>query len=162
MMRGVMITVVFSMASVGAAQQVCYHSATEAVAAKGIEDGQGFRLESMRADAFSQGGWALVRSCSHPEWPGQMVRVAGAFTRVERGIGAAARAVVVSAPLVNAGMRVRVVRVEESVRMELTGVAQANGREGEQIAVRLLAVGDREQFVTGLVRRDGSVEIVGR
>ena len=162
-MRRLIMMALLGMSTGCMAQQVCYRSiSAAAAAASGLEDTNGFRLESVRYDAFSQTGWALVRSCLHPEWPGQIVRVAGGSKRFNYGVKTVARAVAVSLPLVTAGSRVRVVKAEESVRMELTGVAQANGREGEQLAVRLLAEGDRELFVVGTVRRDGSVEMDGR
>lgn len=161
-MRGWMVAAVFGISTACMAQAVCYRSVLAATESAGPEDANGFRLESVRHDTFSQAGWAMVRSCAHPEWPGQLVRVIGGQKAGNYDLRPVVRAVVVWPPLVTVGTRVRVVKVEESVRMELTGVAQASGREGEQVAVRLLAGGDREQFVAGTVRRDGSVEMDGR
>ena len=167
-MRGLVATVFAGMAVGCMAQSTCYRTAAAAVAAAataadlGREDATGFRVEGVRHDAFSQARWALVRSCAHPEWPGQMIRVADAGRGLERTAEPAAARVVVAPILVLAGTRVRVVKLEASVRMELMGVAQANGREGEQLSVRLLVDGDREQFSVGMVRRDGSVEMDGR
>ncbi len=151
-----------SMASCCAAQKGCYRSAVEAAAAAGVEDAKGYRVESVSYDVFSQTGWALVRSCAHPERPGLMLRVATGKTPAGAMVSASKDAAMRSPVVVFAGTRVRVVKVEEVLRMELAGVAQASGREGDWIEVRLMGVDEREQFVTGLVRRDGSVEMDGR
>lgn len=161
-MRGWIAIGVLGMAGCCAAQQGCYRSAMAAAAAAGTQDAKGFRVESVRYDAFSRAGWAMVRNCAHPEWPGQMVRVAGVTKAAAPMVQQVVRAAVALPPLVVAGTRVRVVKLEAAVRMELTGVAQASARAGEQVEVRLLTDGDREQFVAALVRGDGSVEMDGR
>jgi hypothetical protein len=151
-------------------EPVCYRSAQEAAEQAGTRGVEGFRMESLERDPFSGVNWAQIRSCGHPERPAVMVMAsAGASLRVA---GHAARSVPVARPMVlHAGERVRLVEATENTRVEMSGIAQANGAAGDRIRVRLLPLSAAdggggwpvvERFVTAVVRGDGLLDVEAR
>ena len=136
------------------AQPACFRSIPEAAAQSGPEDTQGFRVNSTHLDVFSGITWAAVVSCVHPERPAVLIK--GAAPQAHK-VAEPARA----AALVLAGTEVRMQRVDASSRMEVSGVALANGAAGERVRVRLQSAiaGAQETFVTGIVRTDGTLDL---
>ena len=61
-------------------------------------------------------------------------------------------------PVVVAEMVVRVVRIEDNLRLEMAGVAQGSGGVGDAVRVRVGAAGE-ERFVEGVIRGEGLVEL---
>jgi flagella basal body P-ring formation protein FlgA len=99
--------------------------------------------------------------CLHPDWPVRMVALAGADGPAHvKGVAAAS-----SEPqVIRAGERVRLWRQDATARIETSGAAEESGAEGQRIRVRLvksgLDSGAGKEFVMGVVRGSGSVEIL--
>ncbi len=161
-----------------ASEPVCFADPAGAASGLGARGANGYRLEAVRRDAFSGSVWASVRSCVHPEWPGQMVLASGAAGALEPSLGNAALRSLGGAlrpgPLVLPGALVRLVEVRENVRIESAGIAQAMGAAGDRIQVRLIPLsapaGDEsgtawtsgQRVVTGIVRGRRLVEVETR
>ena len=132
----------------GISEAPCYRSVSEAAVQKGVLEGNGFRLESIRRDAVQGTSWATLRSCRFPERPALTVPLRGVpgtgLPEATRVIAAANK------PVLFAGRRVRMIRQEAEVRLEVDGVAQANGALGDRVKVRLLTSGE-ERFADGIV-----------
>ncbi len=152
-----------------ASEPSCYRTVGDAASQTGVRGVQGYRLETLRRDAFSGVEWATVRSCGHPEWPGTLVMLSawssGGGLAGRRSEIAGARAL-----LMLAGTRVRLVETSGNVRMEMSGVAQGSAALGERVKVRMMPVsGDgtdsgtswagNERFLTGVVRGSELVEV---
>jgi hypothetical protein len=140
------------------AEVSCFRTPAQAAVQVGEQQGGGYRLEFVRQDAFGSRNWATVRSCAHPEWPAVVVRSAASVTAPAVNVSAAAQ---VAPPIVVGGSRVRVVLADAMARVEMSGVAQASGRVGDRIAVRILAPGgDNEgRLAFALVRSADVLEI---
>ena len=122
------------------AEVSCYRTAAQAAAGVGELEGGGYRLEFVRADAFGGRSWARVRSCAHPEWPA--VVIPGAALAAETPHGRGGRTVAnMEHPVLLAGATVRVVMVEDRVRIETEGVTQTSGRVGDRVMVRISGPG---------------------
>ena len=170
-----MLVIVLGLTSVCRVQGQCFASPAEAAAQSGRVMAAGFELEGVMRDAVRGGLWAQVGQCGHPEWPVRLVAAPAAtpaalaptlaqVARVRvRAAGKTAEpsgVVALPAPpagelVVRAGATVLVVEHTEQVRLEVAGVAGANGRVGERIQVRV----GNQQFVSGPVRAGGWVEI---
>ena len=164
----------------------CFRSPAEAalMGADGVSGTGGFRVEGVRRDVLLGRSWAVVRSCEHPERPAvvvEMLRLAGNGALAEMsglpGRGrlrareaaagsqavwptekqAAARA---ETPVLVAGATVQVVRMEQNVRLTMAAVAQRSAAMGERVRLRVVReAGESEQFVEGVVRGAGLVEM---
>ena len=144
----------------GRAEVSCFRTVAQAAVQVGEQEGGGYRLEFVRADAFGRRRWASVRSCVHPEWPAAVVQ-----TGVQAAKTAAAEETTRAAEpmVVRAGDRVRVVESDAVSRLEMAGVAQASGRVGDRLAVRILAAGDGgEELVVEAVVRGAKLLEAGR
>ena len=159
---------VFSANCVQASEPSCFSTAAAAVTQTGVRGVQGFRLVRVQHDAFSGLDWATVTDCGHPEHPAAMLLVV-AGTNVPKSLQSS-RDSVVSALVMQAGMRVRLIVRDDLLRLEMTAVAQTSGAIGDRIRVRLLPVSvnlgeatswsDSERFATGTVRSRDEVEMV--
>lgn len=157
-MRSLVLGFVMLTIHADSGEAVCFRTANEAAAQLGRPGTEGFRLDTLRRDVFSGLTWATVSSCEHPERP--KITVSS-----HDGVQVAVQAVTQQQEnrkfLVRAGMKVRLVRVEETMRLELEGVAQANGVLGDRVRVKILSpygVGE-EKFVTGLIRSSALLEM---
>jgi hypothetical protein len=118
----------------------CFRTPAQAAVGVGEQEGGGYRLEFVRRDALGGRTWARVRNCAHPEWPGVLVRSAVRLA-AEPHLNDDKAVIEMVHPEMVAGKRVRVVSGDAMVRLQMTGVAQASGRVGELIQVRILAPG---------------------
>lgn len=150
-------------------------------AMNGTRVGDGFRVEGVRRDVLLGRSWALVRSCGHPERPAvavEMLRMAGEEARLGRGRSrarevaeAGAEPVVrevrrteelarAEAPVLLAGSRVEVIRVEQNMRLRMEAVAERSAAVGERVRLRVVReAGEDAEFVEGVVRGAGLVEM---
>ena len=131
------------------AESACYRSVAEAAHQTGRQDAAGYRVAKAHQDAFSGASWTTVVSCAHPERPGVLVQ------------GAPARRRAPGPWLVAVGSEVQLLRVEASMRMELTGTALANGTLGDRVRVRVQGTlnGAQDRVVAGIVKADGTLEL---
>lgn len=149
-----------------ASGETCFHTVQEAARQTGVQDGEGFRLEGIRFDLLGGGRWARVANCLHPERPGTMLklqspqessnRVTSPSTSQQSVAGRKQHSEMPSAVL--SGSAVRIVKLEDQVRMELAGVAQEAGALGARIHVRI-GSGNEEHFVSAIVRGESLVEL---
>lgn len=143
------------------AEGSCFRTPSQAAVQVGEAEGGGYRLEFVRVDSFGGRAWAGVRSCLHPEWPvvlvSGIVPVSGSVPHVDTGKSG----IGVGQPDIVGGRTVRVVKTDAMVRIETTGVAQASGRIGERIWVRVVGPGDDKtgHLESGLVRSAELLEI---
>jgi hypothetical protein len=148
----------------------CYRTAKQAAVQVGEQDGGGYRLEYVRWDPLGGRGWASVRSCAHPEWPAVMVPADAVDSHLsdDKAVAKVGHMDVVRQmePVgrmdVMGGSLVHVVMADSMVRMEMSGVAQASGRLGDRIQVRILgpADGGEERVLDAVIRSAEFVEVV--
>jgi hypothetical protein len=134
---------------------------------------QGYRVLARQWDPVLNKQWDLRQECSHPDWPARLV---AAGTAAPAGLAAAtapqATAAVpqtgvpqtVLAPLlVHAGDPVRLWMQDQTVRIEMNGVAEASARSGERVTVRITRQTEENglevQRIPGVVRGQGDVEM---
>lgn len=148
-----MLTVVAS----SMAQMGCFRSVGEAVAQKGRADAAGFRLGGLRMDVFGGRRWATVQSCAHPEQPPVVVPAGTAVGLAQ--MPAELRAS--TAMDVLGGHRVRVLLIEQMLRLETTGIAQSSGHVGDHVTVRLAGPAGEPagRLTSGVVRGADVLEI---
>lgn len=128
------------------------------VAAAPVELGEsgGYRVETVKRDLVGRGSWAVVRSCSHPEWPAYMLPApvdVKAQTPVTK---------VASVELaVRAGERVFVRSNSTSSRMQMAGIANRSGMVGDLIPVSMAVFGSEgsERRVQAVIKGKGEVEL---
>jgi hypothetical protein len=143
------------------AEGSCFRTPSQAAVQVGEAEGGGYRLVFVRVDPFGGRAWAGVRSCLHPEWPTVLVSgivpVSGSAEHGE----AIKSGMDVTHPDIVGGRTVRVVKTDAMVRIETTGVAQASGRVGERIWVRVVGPGDDKtgHLESGVVRSAELLEI---
>ena len=130
----------------------------------------GYRVLARRWDAVLRMGWELRQDCAHPEWPARSIAIAvvagGEVGSAAEGVPVPIRIVppmLVPPILVRAGDAVRLWLQDETVRIEMSGVAEQSGPNGERILVRITKQSDEEglavQHIAGTVRGAGDVEI---
>jgi Chaperone for flagella basal body P-ring formation len=154
---------------VGTARAICYstpHAALDAVASASLSSStsgaNGYRVTRIEADPILHQRWALIGSCSHPEWPAVALLLPGAdplsstVTQLWKGS-------VQAATVVRAGETVQLWSQGDVMRIEVAGVSEENGGLGASIRVRLLRGNSEDPSVpsefTGIVRGPSSVEI---
>jgi len=120
----------------------CFKTVAQAAVQVGEQEGGGFRLEFVRVDRISGRSWAGVRSCVHPEWPPVLVPGIAPVLGSSSRLNADKAGVETSRADIVGGRTVRVVKADAMVRLEMSGVAQASGRVGDRIWVRVLGPGD--------------------
>ena len=111
---------------------------TPSAAALGLTDTKstsGYRLVSLQRDGVIGKRWAVVADCDHPTWPPLWVPVPMNAPSVMTGSPTKASN---SEVLVLAGETVVLRYVSASMRMELHGVAESNGRRGERVLMRVV------------------------
>jgi hypothetical protein len=143
-MRVMMMVLLLLGCSACRAEVSCFKTAAQAAAGVGEQEGGGYRLEFVRTDAYSGRSWARVRSCVHPEWPAVVIGVgtlSGVVAFLNRDPASTEKGPPVLLPVVRAGATVRVVELDERVRIEMVGVAQGAGRVGDRVRVRILGPG---------------------
>jgi hypothetical protein len=139
----------------------CFRTVAQAAVQVGEQEGGGYRLVFVRVDRFGGRSWVGVGSCLHPEWP--VVLVPGIVPVLgSSSHGNAVKAgVEFGLPDMVGGRTVRVVQADSMVRIETTGVAQASGRFGDRIWVRVVGPGEDRNghLVLGLVESAELLEI---
>jgi hypothetical protein len=158
-MRGLLALGLVLGLGIARAEVGCFRTAAQAAVQFGEQEGGGYRLEFVRHDVFSGRSWAMVRSCAHPEWP--PVAIGAEFQR--RAVVAVVNGTTPkSVPwAVTGGGTVKVIDVDPMARIEMSGVAQANGAVGDWIWVRLLGPTSAGvvRMVQGIVRGKEWVEV---
>lgn len=143
------------------AEGSCFRTPSQAAVQVGEAEGGGFRLEFVRVDRLSGRSWATVRSCVHPEWPAVLVPGLVPVSDSSAQVHAIKAGAAMQPPDMVGGQTVRVVQADSMVRIEMTGVAQASGRVGERVWVRVLGPGEDRagHLELGLVRSAELLEI---
>ena len=129
-------------------------------------DGFGYRATGVLWDALLKKRWVQLVDCRHPEWPA-ISMILDPEQEISRKVQGERPAINVRKPstelLVHMGDVVRLWRQEETVRIELRGVAEEGGPVGTRIRVRLLSgFGEKNgarQHVLGVVRGSDDVEL---
>jgi hypothetical protein len=147
---------------------VCYRTPADAIAANlktssfSMSEDGGYRVAKIQSDPVLSQSWAMIIPCDHPGWPAVALPLRNpilpAQFRAQEG-GTKALAPVV----VRAGDIVRLWRQESSLRLEVAGTSEGNGRLGDLIKVRLLRRNTDDQSITeqfsGIVRGPFDVEM---
>jgi hypothetical protein len=158
--------------STGAAQAACYTTPRAAIDSfkpfppiSPVADGSGYRVTSIQSDPILEQRWALIASCSHPEWPASALPLDGSSSassslqikHAARNIGFAAT------HLVRAGDVVRLWKQEDLLRIEVAGVSEESGDLGDAVRVRLLHRNAEDQSTqaqfSGIIRGPADVEM---
>ncbi len=142
-----------------ASEPGCYRTVEEAAAQAGVRSVDGFRLDGRRRDVFSGVVWATVKSCAHPERPGVLV-----MTAEDVALAGVAMRTEAPAMVMTAGTKVTLIARDPVARIEMQCVAQGSGIVGDRVRVRLLTLSANggEQFLDGIVRSSGVVEMEAR
>lgn len=130
-------------------------------------EGQGYRVTSIRWDPVLRQNWAMVARCDHPEWPEFSLRAeqasAGTGYAGESITQATGRPLIHAPIVVHAGDIVQVWKSEDLLRIDVTGVAEESGGVGKRIRVRLRRRNTDDQSIeeqlTGIVRGPSNVEM---
>jgi hypothetical protein len=96
---------------------------------------EGYRLEAVRWDPLLQQRWAIVTFCGRPGLPKLMLPMQKAAIGPGLEHDSSPTALF---PVVHAGDVVRILRQEEFLRIELSGIAEENGVLGERVRIHLL------------------------
>jgi hypothetical protein len=124
--------------------------------------GSGYRVTGVHQDPVLHQRWVTVASCDHPEWPELSLQVHKSSNSPSQQMARVSEDVLV-APLIHAGDVVRLWRQEDLLRIEVTGMAEDNGRSGDTIRVRLLRRKTDDQSIDqefkGIVRGPSDVEM---
>jgi len=139
----------------------CFRTVAQAAVQVGEQEGGGYRLVFVKVDRFGGRSWVGVGSCLHPEWPVVLVPgIAPVLDSSSHG-NAVKAGVGIGRPDIVGGRTVRVVQADSMVRIETTGVAQASGRIGDHIWVRVVGPGDDRNghLVSGMVQSAELLEI---
>jgi hypothetical protein len=122
----------------------------------------GYRVLARRWDAVLGRGWELRQNCAHPEWPAHAVAVNAADPRTQTAPLQSVEAIP-RIQLVHAGEPVRLWLQDATVRIEMSGVAEQSGRDGDHVVVRITRQTDTDGMTverfTGIVRGAGDVEM---
>src|SRR5438270_13110470 len=91
-------------------------------------ENDGYKVTGIELDKVLARRWAMIARCDHPEWPAVAVLADGVARlgsprKTERPVEAGVK----MAPIVRAGDVVRLWKQEDSVRIELAGVAEESG-----------------------------------
>jgi hypothetical protein len=143
------------------AEGSCFRTPSQAAVQVGEAEGGGYRLMFVRVDPFGGKTWAGVRSCLHPEWPTVLVSGIVPISDSKVRADAVKSGAETRRPDIVGGRTVRVVKTDALVRIETTGVAQASGRVGDRIWVRVAGPGEDRtgHLELGLVRSAELLEI---
>jgi hypothetical protein len=155
---------VMALQTVPLARAACYSSPAAALGsthhesfASTASDGSGYRITGFQLDPVLGQRWALIASCSHPEWP--VVALPIHRDAAQSHIESAAPL----APVIHIGDTVRLWRQDAFLRIETAGIAEENGYPGKTIRVRLLHRSEDEPFsqqqIAGIVRGPADVEM---
>ena len=141
----------FSMFALLAARLAC-----SSVCEGSVQAGD-FKVDHYIADPLLHRRWAVLVDCSHPErpWTSELVAWQGKLPISLPKLAPIANAVK-TPPLIPAGAKVRLWRVDDSASIELSGTALEAGSTGQMIHVR---IGRRGTVLEGKVRDAGSVEL---
>lgn len=128
-----------------------------------VAEGKGYRVTSIRRDHVLDQRWATIARCGHPEWPSLSLRTSETDTALHLPVTQIQEEDSQARPSVRAGDIVHLWRQESLLRIEVTGVAEENGRVGKLIRVRLLRSDTDDQSIeqqfTGIVRGPADVEM---
>jgi hypothetical protein len=125
----------------------------------------GFRVVARRWDAVLKMGWELRQDCMHPEWPARSVATAALASEgvIKPIVEMRDSALIVQPLLVRAGDTVRLWQQNETVRIEMSGVAEQSARNGERVVVRVMRQSAEEgqtvDRIAGTVRGAADVEM---
>jgi flagella basal body P-ring formation protein FlgA len=124
----------------------------------------GYKVMKIQSDLLLGQRWAILSSCSHPEWPEFALQLTGRSPITPPQKTATSLREDVPAPsVVHAGDLVQLWKQESLLRIEMPGVSEESGGLGKTVRVRLLhrQVDDQsapEHFI-GIVRGPSNVEI---
>ncbi len=125
--------------------------------------GDGRRVVATRWDAVLGKGWELVEDCAHPERPARLVAAVSVVEAGPAGIVRGLPVTVIRPLLVRAGDVVRLWQQTNTVRIEMSGVAEQSAANGEHVAIRVTRPADDAgltvQRIDGTVRGAGEVEM---
>jgi Chaperone for flagella basal body P-ring formation len=155
---------------VGTARAICYstpHAALDAVASASLSSStsgaDGYRVMRIESDPILHQRWALIGSCSHPEWPAVALLLARPDLPLSSTVTQQWKGSVQAATVVRAGETVQLWSQGDVMRIEVAGVSEENGGLGASIRVRLLRGNLEDPSVpsefTGIIRGPSSVEI---
>jgi hypothetical protein len=123
----------------------------------------GYRVLARRWDAVLGKAWELRQNCAHPEWPAHSVATNGAGPQAQSDTPMQSFQALPQAQLVHAGDPVRLWLQDATVRIEMSGVAEQSGRDGDHVVVRITRQTDTDGLTverfTGIVRGAGDVEM---
>jgi Chaperone for flagella basal body P-ring formation len=125
----------------------------------------GYRVLARRWDVALKTGWELRQDCAHPEWPARSSAVSPRATEesLHSSTPAENQMSPISQPLlVHAGDPVRLWMQDNTVRIEISGMAEQSARRGERVIVQITRQNDAGltvQRVAGIVRGSGDVEM---
>ena len=128
-------------------------------------DADGYRVIARRWDAVLKISYELRQDCAHPERPARSFAVGSALDTASRSVltGPNIAAAASQPLLVHAGEQVNLWMQDESVRIEMSGVAEQSARSGERVTVRITRQTDDAglavQRIAGIVRGSGDVEM---
>jgi hypothetical protein len=156
-MRRLLTAVIFLMACHSTLRASVCNGAGEAPPPEGLS-GDGLRIDHYVVDTPQHRRWAAMMDCAHPERPWMLIAVPWVNGMVpETGEKKPSREAQKCAPLVPAGMKVRLWRIAEGMHVVLSGTALEAGAPGDTIHVR---TGREGTVLTGTVRGAGSVELL--
>ena len=154
------------------ARAACYTTPRKAIdsleansSVSAFPDNRGYRVTGIKSDPVLGQRWAMVGSCSHPEWPAVALQATGtALVPVplegKRSLIEGVR----PTPVLHAGDIVRLWRQEDLLRIEVAGVSEESAGMGQTVRVRLLRGNNDDQSIpeqfSGIVRGASSVEIL--
>jgi Chaperone for flagella basal body P-ring formation len=127
-------------------------------------ESSGYRVTRIQSDPVLGRRWAMIVSCSHPEWPALALPANGTISikTLQEGNRSLTESIK-TAPVIHAGDIVRLWRQESLLRIEIAGVSEESGGLGNTIRVRLLRRNTDDQSIpeqySGVVRGPSNVEI---
>jgi hypothetical protein len=150
---------------------VCYSTPRMAVDAGAMSPSSspaskkdGYRVTKIESDPVLGQRWAMIASCSHPEWPAFALATNRAtLVTTPQDAQRSSADDVRTAPVIRAGDVVRLWKQEKLLRIEVAGVSEESGGLGKTIRVRLLRRNADDQSIpeqfSGVIRGPSDVEI---
>jgi Chaperone for flagella basal body P-ring formation len=154
------------------AQAACYSTPRNAIDALeanssvvAVSESGGYRVTRIQSDPLLGQRWAIITSCTHPEWPAWALQANE--TNSSNALREGARPLIErvrQVPLIRAGDIVSLWRQENLLRIEVTGVSEESASLGKTIHVRLLHNNTDNQStpaqLSGIVRGPSNVEML--
>jgi hypothetical protein len=152
-------------------QASCYntpHTAIDALQTNSsvslTSENSGYRVTKIQSDPVLGQTWAMIASCSHPEWPALALPANGINSlKTSQGVEQPLSDSIKTSLVIHAGDIVRLWKQESLTRIEVAGVSEESGGLGKTIRVRLLRSNLDDQSIpeqfSGVVRGPSNVEI---